>query len=280
MTQRALVLSLAVFSILGCKVPEPAPEEVGALTHYLFLHFEDEEQDQMRVGTVELEEYIDTLDLSGNVNDRSVSLPVLEGESLGSLSIPVGIAAEDQEGVAVFGLSRHDFDANLSLAGEPNQVCVESNTTVYYHREFLTEKECFLRQTCERVSTLNEVRKETLVSKLWYDLYKDFRFVELDDGRSVIYARTWIEEVFEGDTGANSLNQSFTIEAWIPDAGAPSSTRRFYAMWSSVTGLGGDIYASMVKSGLDEGMQNADSFLDGVGYDYCPNDRDREYDRE
>ena len=62
--------------------------------------------------------------------------------------------------------------------------------------------------------------------------------------------------------------------AWIPDAN--SGSLRFYGMWSSVTGLGDDLYASSVKSGLDEHYVNTSTFAEGGD---CNNDRDREYDR-
>jgi len=278
MIARSPVLLVAALSAFGCKAPEPAPEDLGQLTLYLFRHF-DGDGEEMKSGTLELEEYLATLDLTGNVNDRSVAPPILKGEDLGSLQMPDGASASAQVPVAVSGLSRHDLDANLGLAGESNQVCIESDTTKYYHREYLTDLACFLDGSCERLETANEVRKETIVSKLWYDLYKDYFRVELEDGRTVVFARSWIEEVAYGDGGNSSLDQSFTIETWIPDSDDGSTTQRFYSMWSSVTlsGVGDDMYASMAKSGLDEGFQNADDFLDGV---MCGNDRDREYDRE
>jgi hypothetical protein len=220
---------------------------------------------------------LDTLDLTGSLGDRSFTPPILTDEFKGGVTGP-DVAAEEQVPVSVAGMSRHDLDTNLGLVGETNQVCIESNTTVFYERTFTTDEACFLDGSCDTLSTENEVKKENLLAKVWYDVFKDYRTVELTDGRQAMLARSWTEEVFLGENGSNSFDQTYAIEVWIPDATDASQTRRYYTFWSSVTlgGVDDAFYATLVEGGLDEGYQNADNFVDG---ELCGNDRDFVNDR-
>ena len=269
---------LAATLLLGACAIEEAPEALGEPTIKLFTHFDD---DEALVGEYlyNLEDFILTLDLQGDLNDRTFSPAVMTPDDVGTVPFPEGQDPEKQAAVAVAGISQHPVQAHLELATEPNQVCIESGSTVYYERTFTSDVDCFVDGTCDVLTSTNEVRKET-ISKVWYDLFKDFRRITLSDGREALLARSWQEEVFFADNGKDTMNQTFTVEVWLPSAEDENVTLRYYAMWLAADMLVSDpnIIGGLVKSGIDEGYAFSESFLSGEEGD-CKNDRDREYDR-
>lgn len=267
---RFTVIALA---LVACKVPEEAPKELGEPTMFLFANFDGTDED-LATGTESLEEFLLTLDLEGAVGDRAFTPEILDEENLGGLPIPAGTDTAEQVPVAVAGRSDNSVAEHQELAGETNHVCIESNTTVFYERSYITDVDCFLDNSCARVDTDNEVRKESIIANIWYDQFKDYRMIELTDGRSAMLARTWSEEQYFGDSENNSFDQSYLLDAWIEDPDDSGKTLRYTSMWSAVTvGLLDDAaWASLVKGGLDEALTNADNFIDGD--DDCGNNRD------
>lgn len=276
---RALSWSVPVLSltlVAGCAKPPPeAPKELGDLSLFLFQHFEDEDPAEFAAGLLNLKGFVEKTDLTLDAKDRAVTLPLLDGEALGSLAIPTGADVEKQVPVALAGLSTHPLDGQKQLAVEPNQVCIESGTTVWAERKFLTDEACFADGSCPDLSITQEVRKENFLAKVWYDQLKDYRTIELEDEEGnvsqALVGRSWIEEVFPGDGGESSWDQLFQLDVTFEKGG---ESWRWFAMWSSitVTALGDDIYANLVIDGIEEAYVYGDEFLDD-DIQSCPNDR-------
>jgi hypothetical protein len=280
---RPLFALCAVLATACGKPPPEAPDELGDLSIYLFENFDAEDVEVLQVGTQNLEDFLSTIDLTAeDVDDRAFTLPILAEDHFGGIT-GSGYDVNEQIPVGEAGLSRHDLEANMELVAETNHVCIESGTTVSYDREFLSDLDCFMDGTCETVETVNEVLKRNTLASIWYDQYRDYRLITLEDGRDVLYSRLWLEDVF--DNGGNaSWDQTYTIEVSIPDPDDDSETIRYVAMWSSITlfGIGGNDYAALVKNGIDESLENTDDFIDTTDGDYswCSNDRDEEFDRD
>jgi len=264
----------------GCKVPEEAPEDLGEPTLKLFELF-DGDEDVLQDYMLALNDFLLTQDLENEqVNSRSYAPGPLTTEFYGNITGP-GVATEDeQSAVAVLGLSEHAIDQHRQLVRETNQVCIESATTKYYSREFLSNVDCYVSGGCDTLQTINEVRKEAVISNLWYDLHKDYRQFELPDGREAAIARSWTEQVFPGDKDNTSLLETFALEAWIEHPDDSGKTMRVYALWSSVEGVpvGTGALSALAKTGIDQGFAYVDAFISGDDT-VCKVDRDREYDR-
>lgn len=260
------------------KVPVEAPEELGELTQYLFVNYESETGEELVAGLVQLEAYMLDLDLSAELDDRAVTPPNLTDTHLEGVTYPTSVDLEAQVPVAVSYLSDVTMDDHYSLMLEPNQVCIASNGTLYHERVFLTDTACFVDGTCELLETTNEIRFENFLAKVWLDEFQNYRNVELEDGRVAVIQRSWMEQQYDSDNGSSSWDLRFAISVRLPSADDDSQTLRFNSFWSSVTipGVGDDIYAALVKDGIDEGFMNEDGFITGAE---CDNDRDREYDR-
>lgn len=278
---RSVVLSsLLALPLIACTPAEDAPEDVGEGATYaladipavLFTNFDGGDDALVTTALEDLKAEILAADLSVSAKDRSYTLPVLTESEMGGATFPAGADPAAQIATVLLGESRHTVALNAELAVEPNQVCIESNTTVYVARTFLSDETCFVGMGCDVLRTSNEVRKENFLAKAWYTQLKDFRWFEMADGSPAIVARSWTPRKYPGDNGNTEFAQSFTVEVWIPHGEA---TLRAYAMWAEINiGIGPDGMQTLIIEGLNESMGFGDSFLDRAGYDYCPNDRD------
>lgn len=266
---------------VACRAPVDAPEEIDALSAYLYANFNGNGEDEERAlpaGLLTLESYLNTLDLvlESDVNDRTVSLsPLTEGDLDGTYAAE-GIDLSLQVGVAVSAQTPLTMDEELSLIMDRNQVCIAADSTAYHEVSVLSGGDCFSDGSCDVLETSNEYFIDS-ISDGWLDTFKDYRWITLDDGRKAIVAREWMPEVAPATSGSNSWDQRFAIVVWLPSADG-STTLRYYALWSSVTSiLTDEMYANMVKDGLEDYYNNTVAFVNG---DDCDKDRDREYDRE
>ncbi len=247
------------------KSPEPAPDDLGQLGLYLFRHFDDADPTGMGEGFANLEPHL-VADGHLPPAETIVAMPILDGANLDDLPIPDGVSASDQVPIAGTGLSVHPLAAQLKLILEPNQVCIESSSTVWAHRTFLTPTGCFAAAQCP-LETVTEVRKETLIAQGWIDQAKEYRWFAFgaDDGATVdvLAGRSWIDRVFEGDGGINSWDQLFHIDVFMENREDPATTYRWFSVWSSVTitGVGDDLYATLLVNGLEEALQFGDEFI-------------------
>jgi hypothetical protein len=271
-----LTLALALFTLVACSPPIEAPEDLGELTLYMYSNFEVGDGAELAAAAINLEQYMETIDLAADSKDRSVTLPVLTEADRGGVPAPDGVDPEDQIPVAVTGRSENDLDTALELIAEPNQVCIANNGYVYYMRDWDGEIGAYVDGTAEYSSNVSEIRYESLIANVWFDEYQDFRRVDLDDGRTLVIERSYTDQSFGSDNGSSSWDQRFALNVWLPDG--DGNTWRFLAFWSGVTipGLSDDAVANLAVDGIDEGFVNEDAYVAGED---CSNDRDRVNDR-
>ncbi len=272
-------MNIALLLAVGCAKPPPeAPKELGELGLFLFQHFEDEDTAELAAGLVNLRPFIEDTDFTLDAKDRALTMPKLEGESLGSLSIPDGATIEKQIPIALAGKSSHPLKGQRELAVEPNQVCIESSSTVWARRAFTSDDGCFVNGSCDSMTTETEVRKENFLAKVWYDQYKDYKSIELEDEdgnvTEALIARSWTEKKFIGDDPDTSWDQLFQLDITYEKGG---ESLRWFVMWSSITVaiLTDDSYANLVVDGVDEAFVFGDEFLAG-NIDSCKLDRNAE----
>jgi len=264
--------------------PELVDETEGlSLTEIIPRLFaqQEAEEDTVRALVGALEDRLDALEvpLDGARRDREFSLEPLTPDEMGGADWPEGALAEDQDAVVVFSRGRHDWDTALATVLQPNQVCIESKTTVYYQRDYTSDDDCFRSGQCDRLTSVNEVRKElSIIANGWYDLTKDFRRLALDDGRRVVVARAWLPRIFPLN-GNNRAVQTCTSEVWLE---ADDTVLRMFALWGQLEiGLPRTAMRDLTASTLDEAMQRQDLWNETEDPStYCNQDRDRANDRE
>ena len=283
MNRTALIASLL---LVGCAKPPPeAPKELGELGAFLFANFETTDDDrlaEMGAGFLNLRDFLTKdVDLKLEPKENAVTMPILKGDDLGDLSIPKGVDPELQINRAVPGLSVHELDAARALHVESNQVCIESSSTLWAGRDFLTDDKCWANGSCDRLDTVTEVYKKNILAEVWYDQFKNYRYFEVEDEDGeivpVIAGRAWIEKQFPAQGGGNnSWDQLFQLDVYIPNPDKGGETLRWFSMWSSITlgGLGDDAYGNLVVDGIDEAYTYGDEFIANKNnLEACTNDR-------
>ena len=299
---RTITLLTLALAATGCAKTLDKPE--GDLSEVLQLIFRDgnpadEEAEDRLLGAIARldEDEFPRYDLTGSVNSRTVAPAILTEEFRDGFAVPTGltgtdwdkcqggspdedcteVSENDQLPVAVFGESAHDLTTHLDLIADTNQACIGSDSTKFAEKTWTTDVDCFVDGSCNTATSTTETRTKTIIAKVWLDINNDYFRTELPDGREVVVSRGWTDKIFWSDSCSQSWDQRFTLDIWLPDADDDSKTRRLYTMWSSanISGVEDDFYVSLVKGGIQESYDNADSFADG---DTC-GDRDNENTR-
>jgi hypothetical protein len=264
-------LSGAVLLISACTPPVEAPEELGELLLFLYSNFETDTGDELVAGAEQMEEYLLSIDLEAEVDDRAVTPPILTDDYLGEAGKPSGADPEKQVPVALSGQSANGIEDALTLIGDTNQVCIANDSYPHYEREWTTDIDCFVDGTCDAASCIASIRYESFIAKVWFQEHQEFRRFELDDGRTVVIEKSWSEEQYPSDNESSTWDQRFALNVWLPNS--DDKAMRHLSFWSSVTipGVGADVIASLTKDALEEGFVNEDNFLAGGD---CGFDRD------
>lgn len=281
--------------VLAAACTPPPPIETPSLSEVIpefFTQFDADDGAALPTLTVQLEAALDEagVDIDGPSAERQFTLydpdaaedkgAPLGAAQLGGAEAPPDTDPALQIGVVAFGRSAQPFETNLEVLLETNQVCIESDTTVYYARTYEGDVEAFRDGTADVIRSTNEVRKElSILAAGWYDLYKDFRRFTLEDGREGVVGRSWIDQVYLGD-GGGEFRQTFTAEAWIDDG--DGGALRMYAFWGEINiGLSTVAMRDLISESLLEGFDRGDRFAeDDDVTDYCGQDRARPYTRD
>ena len=266
-TARAIVLPSLFATILaaGCTPPPEAPTELEELSIFLFEEFESDVE-VLAAGMVNLEAFFATWDADGALDadtprgDREWSLPTLELTSMDGLDFPEGINPVSQLPVAVAVRSGYPGSAHTGLIALVDQTPVEADTSESYVRTFVTDIDCFVDGSCDRLEARDAIhRLSPGVLDLNYEQKKLYRHVPYgEDGAVGVVSRSWIPEEYSNDEG-DFINQWFGLNVYLPQGG---ETVRYSTLWgaSSLT-LDDDFLINQVAAGIDEAFQNTETYL-------------------
>lgn len=267
-----LIRSVLTLSLLAACSPPPEVSEddlgegltIAELLTFLYAN-PDGDLDNLQSAGRQLQSWINTVDLEGARGDRQFSLPALPDEAREGVTNPEGASAEDQLSVVVAGQSNYPLEDHWPVIADENQNCLGSNTTVYQKRIFEDDFDCFADGSCDTNRHTNEVRTESIIANVWLDIDADMRRFDMEDGRTFVFRRGWMPRQYQGDRGNNTWDQRYELEIWLPDPDDGSTTQRVYAMWSavSISGVGDDFYLNLVTGGINDALENVDSFLGG-----------------
>ena len=263
----ALVTGLfLLLALQACKSPPPAPEELDELSAYLFANFDNEEYGVMEAGLGNLETFFQDVDMEAGYADRAYSLSALTDEDVVDvehpdrsleLMLPVGLVAE----------SPHPPERHSWAITQADQTALEPASPNHYVRSFTepTDPSSFPDREHVVQRTMNDIHKENLVMDVQYDMHKDFRWVELREPGSdewAVVGRAWITDKAEGSSGAVILEQSFSIDVFLPRDS--DHTVRFMGLWSDTTieGVGPDVIEGTIKLGVHQMFNATDEFID------------------
>jgi hypothetical protein len=262
---------------LACEPPPEAPTDLSDLTLYLYENF-DTDLEALALGAPVMQDFLLAVDPDWDVADRAVTLPTLTFDRLGGAPETVGADPELQVPVAVMWTSRQPLQSHFLQNVDPNQICYDSSSSVYHHRTFITDPDCFADGSCDVLETVAEIRREEVIASFWYDYYTDVRRVQVDD-QDVLISRGWMLEPAVSDGGDATFGQSYMLDVRMVHPEDPGKTLRFYGIWSSfdMVGVSDDLFSILIRNGIQDSFELLDDFVDGV---LCDNDRDYEPERE
>jgi hypothetical protein len=255
-----VLATIAVLALVsGCDRPE-APSELGDLALFFF--------DEAEVDALLLADGLDNMgailaefDFEGADGDRTFETPQLDPTGLSP--IPEGVRWENQNPVGGAGRSVFPILTTVTTARLEDQRPVQSESSVRYDREFVTDVECFIARECETLEVVNHITKESPIATLPYDLPMTYRWIELEDGRLGYFIRGWMRERSKGGDDAHWFDQNYHSELWVEDPDDSSRTLRWLNVWSSVTipGVSDTFAANQVELAIHDAYERADEWL-------------------
>ena len=242
--------------IFACKGVEPAPDDLDALSTYMWRHFLDEEQDALQMGITNLHTIMDVDNfeelVDGSISNLSQSdLDALEREDQNA-SLLSGVFFVNKvdcpiSGIEpnVYALAQDELHPNTYDAYERTYT---SNFDAYVNRE----ENMLSWETTYDISGFGYEYTAHLESRLRYAAKESS-----DDFADMIISRTILQEpaYFEEGSTDRGLFQDFQMEIYYQlDSG---DSFHFYGIWREMTLFGDTTFASesaqrLVLDGLSD----------------------------
>ncbi len=231
---------LALILCFACALPPAADPEFSDAASFTFLQFDSEQPADLAFAMRALEQelYL-AVDIDAeDAEDRALSPASLTDADLEALPDRPDRPAENLRSVTVIKPSLHGTADHQGYILLDDQVPVEPSSPNHYDRTFGDGIDCWPTQGCEFLRTENLLTKENIaIGEITYTLFKDYRWIDLNlpdpssvpegetpvndgDKRWGLAARSWTDEVAFNPAGDRSIQQSFSIEVWIPRDGA------------------------------------------------------------
>ncbi|TNE87678.1 MAG: hypothetical protein EP330_17540 [Deltaproteobacteria bacterium] len=249
-----------VLVLVACKKPPEAPAELDELSRYLYGSWGAEDAAEREVGIANLITFMADVDLNGNVQDRSWELtPITEAE-LWDINWPQERNPADVLGVSVARETDFEPADHAGLQILADQLELEPSASAYTRRFVeVSDPSCFVDGSCDPLFTENDVTRQNALISVDFVLYKDFRWVETENG-DALFARSYVDQVWEGNSGSSRINQSYSCDLWIPDG--QGGGFRYQTLWSESDTAGSDaVTIAVLKSSIDNILETGDEVL-------------------
>lgn len=296
-------LLVLLVPLVACrKAPPPADPQFSDALVYTFRAFQGPEADLAYAIRALEEQVYRGMDVeSSSPHDRALTPSDLAEEDIADIEHPDRDPAACIP-VSVAGVSRFGPDDHARVQMLEDQTPVEPYSPDYFVRDWLEGQDCWQDRQCRWMRTHNDLVKDNILLTIPYEFFKDFRWVDLalpdpstvpageepvHDGepRWAIVARSWTTQPYAGETGANVIQQSYTLEVWLPrdgrgfvrdesDGGEEEwtadsrggGTLRMLTLWGE-TELGGldvsdDLIAATTRKGIDDNFRAVEDWLE------------------
>ncbi len=253
---RALLIGLGILAVGCAKKREPAPTEMVDLVRYMILNWEDDEL--MVSATTNLGAFI-----RANVDSEdAVAGWVLDPLTKADVAdLPHQDRAFDGLiGAAAAARSPFVVLDHVAEFNRVDQTFSNPSQFEHYDRTIVAGNEADFEDGIGLIRTVNDIETKALGIHIPYELDKDFKWTEGEDGDDVM-ARSWIPERGCNDGGGSCVELAFSLDVWL---GGSGETLRFTASWSeltSVVALGDDLLVSQLAAGIHNVFQSTDEFL-------------------
>jgi hypothetical protein len=258
MTRPLALLALSLL-MAGCPRPPDAPETLDELCSYLFEHQPDETDEALAAGLSNLDLWLD--DHWDETGDGFVVSGI-------SAQTADGLDGTDRSvegilGSAVATRADHALDAALAAMLTVDQDVVAPDSYGHYERDYLTDVDCFLDDSCSRLET-EEWFEALLPLNVTSDnhAYNQYISVEFDGGAAVIQ-RAWLVEPPTVNLSWLEVDEQYYLNVAM-DHG--DGYQRLQTTWmvNSQDNLPEDTVLYMVAQGMITNAEYLDVYLEGA----------------
>lgn len=290
-------LCIVLVSVLGCEAAPAADPEFSDAATYIFSDFDTDHEADLAFAARAIEAQLYTsLDLwAESSRDRALTQGELSASDIAEINNP-GRDPALCTPIAVARPSAYDIGAHVLYPVLADQTPVEPSSPDHYVRTFVDAgDQCWPTRDCHFLRTVNDHTKDNLLMTVTFELKKDYRWLDLnlpdpstvEDGeepvndgeeRWGIVARSWSEEVAVGDNGNVRIEQSYSVELWLPrgagqqanpDDGSTTGTLRMMGLWAETTFTNAEFDEELVsnttRTGIDQIFERQDSWLEDQG---------------
>jgi hypothetical protein len=254
-------LILSVLALTAC-TPK-APEEIDALTGYLYREWDNPDSLIMLDGLSSLERLLEAkmLGPNGAGNDRLLQLAPIKVSDITVTPWPMDRDPARTIGTLVIRESKWPVIDHARVQADPDQLAVEPSAAMYT-RTYLepTDPTCLIDASCTTLRTSNDITRSNATLKVTYTLLKTFRWFTLADGRKALVARGWAPMSYSGESGA--INLSFSLDIFLPRPG--DVTWRYQCSFSEnqlTIATTDDLQVAVVTGAVDEALRKADDVI-------------------
>ncbi len=264
------VMGLA-FVVSGCSeeffVPPDPPEQIAGihdLNTHLYRNFATTDHGVLEPALAQLLDLLAEFELDAPYQERCYSLEPLDAEDVADIDHPqrdLGAVLT----VAMVMASAFTPEHNAQGVILADQRPMEPGSPDLYDRTFVdpSDPSCFPGRGCTALQTDNHILRDYLVLSLLYDMPKNYRWIEVGEvgsGQWAILARAWIQQEYETDGGSIQLNQSYTMDIFLPRDGG---SLRHQAMWveMSIEGVDDEFVLDTAAMGMDAQFVATEEFM-------------------
>jgi hypothetical protein len=225
---------MVLLSLLACSNPE-APQELDELVGFFFTHAMDDEQDYLQVGGANIAAWMDarldeTLDGYSVKTLDQATLDALDGKDR-----PAG----DLLGAAVGHESPHtpwELAASVAIAYPTER---NPDRAVSYERSNETDRDCFLRETCDRyVFDFTGVTALPLGIEVESSFRQQMRWFQMPDGGEAFVEANWMHEPATINADWLEVRAQYYVWVSVPHEGG---SRNMYATWADTRFVGDSV---------------------------------------
>ncbi len=229
---KKVVWILAGISVAtGCKKQASAPTDLVDLAPYLFGNQAD--PTLLSGGLTSLATWMDTRGAA----EPGYILPALSSDAVAQIVIPPGTDPADTLGGFVDAQSTATLDQQVAFIMLPDQSVVNPNDYSKNERAFVTGGDCFADETCERLTTTNDIIKTAAFGvTIPYVYFKDYQWATYTDAdgndQKAVVSRGWIEVEGWDDAHQNGVRQSYTLDVFMDTS--DGTVHRSQALWTEM----------------------------------------------
>ena len=254
-----------VLGLAACAAPEEAPESLQEATEAVLRDFEDDEVVDTRA-----QDFVDFVlaDLEAVEADGEdylgLGLETVPVEDVSDMFISDNVDWEKVVGAFLARRVEGDLDAYAAIVPESDQSFADPATYNLWERE-ITEGSATSFRDGEPLRTWNEIEKSGAFGVVIpYPMQKDYRWVELEQGRALLF-RSWAADEGWGEDGVNGLVSGWTIEVWLEDG---DQTMWANASWTELALIVDDIdpdwLANEFIKGCNDYFSGTEDYVNGT----------------